>query len=315
MINSIRNTVLSVLNKNNYGYISPSDFNLFAKQAQLEIFEEYFSRYNTIVNLQNARLSGTEYGDELKTIEEAIEVFSTTNYLSNSDRNVFFLPSITTTGDDYFLLNKVTCYPVKLLDGTTTANTANRLVDSAADFVTSGIEEDDVVANNDTGEVAVVTEVISATELGLSANIFTAFPEAYSIYDEDESSESEKVSHNRIDMLRKSLLTAPNNKYPIYTQEDISLKVFPKTINSVGQVWAQYFRYPADPKWTYVTLVSGEPSFDQTQPDYQDFELPIEDEYRLVAKILQYSGMSIRENDIYSFAKREETEQSNNDSK
>ena len=50
MINSVRNTVFSVLNKNNYGYISPQDFNLFAKQAQLEIFENYFSNYNTAIN-------------------------------------------------------------------------------------------------------------------------------------------------------------------------------------------------------------------------------------------------------------------------
>ena len=39
MINSVRNTVLSVLNKNNYGYVSPSDFNLYAQNAQVEIFE------------------------------------------------------------------------------------------------------------------------------------------------------------------------------------------------------------------------------------------------------------------------------------
>ena len=43
MINSVRNTVLAILNKNNYGYISPSDFNLFAKQAQMDIFEDYFT--------------------------------------------------------------------------------------------------------------------------------------------------------------------------------------------------------------------------------------------------------------------------------
>ena len=50
MINSVRNTVLSVLNKNNYGYISPSDFNLFALNAQMEIFEGYFDAYNKIIN-------------------------------------------------------------------------------------------------------------------------------------------------------------------------------------------------------------------------------------------------------------------------
>ena len=33
MINSVRNTVLAIINKNNYGYISPGDFNLFAKSS------------------------------------------------------------------------------------------------------------------------------------------------------------------------------------------------------------------------------------------------------------------------------------------
>ena len=42
MINSVRNTVLAILNKNNYGYIAPNDFNLYAKQAQLDLFEDYF---------------------------------------------------------------------------------------------------------------------------------------------------------------------------------------------------------------------------------------------------------------------------------
>ena len=41
MINEVRNAVMAVINKNNYGYISPSDFNLFAEQAQLDIFEDY----------------------------------------------------------------------------------------------------------------------------------------------------------------------------------------------------------------------------------------------------------------------------------
>lgn len=76
MINSVRNTVLSVLNKNNYGYISPSDFNLFAKQAQLEVFEEYFGKYNTQIIKENSRLSNTGYADIRKRQEEAIEKFS-----------------------------------------------------------------------------------------------------------------------------------------------------------------------------------------------------------------------------------------------
>jgi hypothetical protein len=55
-----------------------------------------------------------------------------------------------------------------------------------------------------------------------------------------------------------------------------------------------------------MSLSNGEPIFNQSQPDYQDFELPIEDEPRLVAKILQYAGISIREAEVFQFGKIEE---------
>ena len=40
MINTVRNTGMAILHKDNNGYITPEEFNLFAKQAQLEIFEQ-----------------------------------------------------------------------------------------------------------------------------------------------------------------------------------------------------------------------------------------------------------------------------------
>ena len=237
MIDSVRQTVLSILNKNNYGYISPSDFNLYAKQAQLEVFESYFTGLNQAINAENARMSGTEYADMSKGISEAINVFSVTNPLTQSPNpatpNVFFAPSLTTTGDDYYLLNKV---------------------------LAGGIE-------------------------------------------------AEPVSHSKITMLNASLLTAPSTQFPAYTLQADSITVFPATFNQPGDVTCQYIRYPFDPKWTYVSLVGGEPVFDQSQLDYQDFELPIEDEPRLVYRILQMAGMSIREGDVYQFANAEEQQQ------
>ena len=88
MINSVRNTVLAIINKNNYGYISPSDFNLFAKQAQLDLFDEYFVNYNQQINEENARLSGTGYADIKKGYEEVIDSFSVTATLTQSAANV-----------------------------------------------------------------------------------------------------------------------------------------------------------------------------------------------------------------------------------
>ncbi len=121
--------------------------------------------------------------------------------------------------------------------------------------------------------------------------------------------EAEKINHSKITMLNTSLLTAPTETYPAYVQEGSIMTVYPDTINLPNEVDAQYFRYPKDPKWTYITLASGEPVFDQSQPDYQDFEIPIEDEYKLVLKILQYAGISIREITPVQFGAAQEQQQ------
>ena len=235
MINSVRNTVLAIINKNNYGYISPSDFNLFAKQAQLDIFDEYFTNYNQQINEENARISGTGYADLKLGYEEVIDSFAVTKTLVQNVSNIYYLPSQTTTGDDYYLINKILCYNAGVLKG-----------------------------------------------------------------------EAEKVSNSKINLLNKSLLTAPSDLYPAYTQKGDSVTIFPTTFNGALDVQATYVRYPKDPQWTYITLYNGEPVFDQTQSDYQDFELPIDDTNNLVARILQYAGISIREGDVYQFGSVEE---------
>lgn len=311
MINSVRNTVLSVLNKNNYGYISPSDFNLYAKQAQLEIFEDYFASYNRTINLENSRMSGTDYADERKRIEEAMEVFAVTDYLDPVlplPSNSYYLPSVIYNGNDYFMLNKVMCYTVQLATGTNTAVAGVSLIDSNANFIASGVQVGDIVIRYNAPLLTTVAAVVSATNLTLTSGIFGAPGEQYFIFSAQTIREAEKVTHGKITMLNNSMLTAPSVNYPAYTQEYDKLTVYPSSINNRGQITANYFRYPFDPKWTYITLVSGEPSFDQTQPDYQDFELPIEDETRLIMKILQYCGISIREGEVYQFAKTEENQ-------
>ena len=53
-------------------------------------------------------------------------------------------------------------------------------------------------------------------------------------------------------------------------------------------------------------VTSGSPEFDSSQADYQDLELPIDDANDLVAKILQYAGISIREGDVFKFGQIEE---------
>ena len=91
MINSVRNTVLSIISKDNRGYITPMEFNLYAKQAQLEIFEKLFYSYSKALNKQNNRYTGSVYDDRAhnagyadiaKQVEEAIDIFSTYGVLT-----------------------------------------------------------------------------------------------------------------------------------------------------------------------------------------------------------------------------------------
>ena len=300
MINEVRNTVLSVLNKNNYGYISPSDFNLFAENAQMEIFEDYFKNYNKAINAENARTAGSDYAEIEGPIAETLEGFLVTNYLAHLGSNRYSAPSLTTTGDDDYYILKMLCHTKKLTSGLTTAAGANTLVNSTATFLSDGLTAGDIVVNANTGAVATITLVLNNTTLVLTSNIFTAAGQLYNIYSKAVK-EADKVSVGKITMLNASSLTSPTEFYPSYTLEEETIKLFPDTIDAKGKVECVYFRYPKTPKWTYITLVSGEPAFDQSQPDYQDFELPFSDNYILVMKILQYCGISIRETEVAQF--------------
>lgn len=309
---------MSVLNKNNYGYISPSDFNLYAKQAQLDLFEDYFYQYNYQINKENKRLSGTEYADIKKGIEEVIDTFSETEFLLHNNSNKFFTPSLITTSNDYYLLNKILVYSKLITSGITNAIQVQSLVDANANFLADGVSVGDIVVNVSSNFVGFVSEVdqsnpsIILTLVDVNGNPadlgFLSSNQAYKIYSKNPVKEAEKVTHSKITMLNNSILTSPNLMFPAYSQQDITVSLFPEKINEYGTVQCQYIRFPKVPKWTFVQLTNGEPAFDPSQPDFQDFELPNDDEVNLINRILQYAGMSIRELSVAQFAQTEEQE-------
>ena len=311
MINQVRNTVLSVLNKNNYGYISPSDFNLYAENAQMELYEEYFSSYNKAINMENARQAGSDYAEIEGPLAEVLETFLVTDFLSHStgtqyiSTNSFYAPSLTTTGTTAYYILKILCHTNVLVEGTNTSVSANQLVCATGYFTTWGIQSGDIVVNLSTKTTARVISVVSNSVINLDANIFASTAQNFAILSQD-AKEADKVSVGKITMLNSSLLTKPNDTFPSYTLEGEILKLYPNTISRFGQVESVYFRHPKVPKWTYSTLTNGEPVFNQSQSDYQDFELPEEDGYKLSMKILQYCGISIRESEVVQFGMLQE---------
>lgn len=243
MINNVRNTVLYLINKDNRGYITPEEFNQFAKQAQLDIFEKYFFDYSKAIAKQNGDLRtavdykyGTDYADIPEKLAEVIDRFAVSDGLLNVNAILgkFYYP-----GTNPALLNEPKAYKI------------NR------------------ITYNDTVDV-------------------------------------EKVPRTKIKYLLKAKDIAPTVDYPIYTLDEDGIKVFPITITN--NLTADYIRYPKDPKWTYTSLAGGEPIFNQGATDYQDFELPSNDETNLIIKILQYAGLTVREADVNQVAKADEVQ-------
>jgi len=100
MINEVRNTVLSILSKDNRGYITPFEFNLFAKQAQREIFENYMQQYSNAYLKRIGRAYGEGYTDVPKRIAEGMDIFYTSSNLTysgthfNTPANMYLLDKL-----------------------------------------------------------------------------------------------------------------------------------------------------------------------------------------------------------------------------
>ena len=75
-IDDVYQRVLALANKEQRGYITPQEFNLFANQAQKEIFEQYFYDVN-----QFRRIPGndTVYSDVDDMLEEKLQIFESTD--------------------------------------------------------------------------------------------------------------------------------------------------------------------------------------------------------------------------------------------
>tara|TARA_Y100001973_G_C5187362_1_gene328712 strand:+ start:222 stop:893 length:672 start_codon:yes stop_codon:yes gene_type:complete len=83
-IDTVYQKVLIFANKEQRGYITPQEFNLFADQAQKEIFEQYFYDLN-----QFSRIHGNseEYADIKHILQEKIAIFERTGTITTNTIN------------------------------------------------------------------------------------------------------------------------------------------------------------------------------------------------------------------------------------
>ena len=101
-----------------------------------------------------------------------------------------------------------------------------------------------------------------------------------------------------------NLDTKPTLTFPIGYFMGDKYKISP-TLPTGYSAELFYIRQPKKPRWTYIE-VDGNPIYNPSASDKQDFELEYSLMPKLVVGILKYLGVSIREADIVQLASAEE---------
>jgi len=233
-IDTVYQKVLGILNKEQRGYVTAQEFNLFANQAQLDLFEQYFYDIN-----QFGRIPGnsTEYSDMLNILNEKINVFETT------------------------------AEPTRL----------GNFFDEPTDLYRLGT----VVYKNTTTNAFGVTST--------------------------ESIEAERINANEFLYINSSPLTKPKNVRPVFVSNTSGIRVYgDNEITDVTEVEFQYIKKPAKVQWAYQIVFDDEPLYDAANS--VNFELHPSEEVELVVKILELSGLLIKDYNFYNAVNQEEIE-------
>jgi len=71
-IDTVYQRVLAIANKEQRGYVTPQEFNLYANQAQMDIFEQYFYDLNLFMKQPG---NDSTHSDMVDLIKEKIDIF------------------------------------------------------------------------------------------------------------------------------------------------------------------------------------------------------------------------------------------------
>jgi len=239
-VNTVYQTVLLIINKEQRGYITPDEFNKTATQVQLDIFEQYFDSLNQQIRVPQTNF---DYSNRQTNIDNKISQFKCFGNCSYSAGS-FNLP-------------------------TTDINTGRNIVYS--------------------GEAA--SNEFSFYTLG--DPVYTG-----GTYDAD----MQRAQRNNIYKILKSDLASPSNEYPVYIYENNKIKVYPLSI--VSDVSTSFLRKPLNVKWAFTVGGQGQYVYDPSS-NSQNFELESSEQVNVILRILQYSGIIIRDTQIIQAASAE----------
>ena len=298
-VNTVYQTVLLILNKEQRGYMTPVEFNKIGTQVQLEIFERYFEDLNQQIRIPQ---TDTDYADRVSNLDEKISLFKTignTTYANGS----FSLPA--ESGSSQATFTTVTILNQQAY--TITTITANQLTSGTTTVYLDGIASTAYSINGTTITLNV------APAAGIDIFIVNVQDDFYRlgtvIYSTGAlpTQELERVDRGELYHLLSSKLTAPTTTYPVYVYERQKLFVYPQTIQTGVQ--ATYIRKPVDPIWNFT--LSGNAYV--YNPDTSiNFELHDAEQTEIVLKVLLYAGVVVKDPTIIQVAAQQVAQEQQN---
>ena len=120
-VNKVYKSVLSILNKEQRGFMTPDEFNKIAAQAQLNLLDLAFVDYNKMSNLDTVGRTNLGYADMPSKIKEKIDVFyKTSNLTMQTSGNPAVSTGIVALPSDIYkiieLTNSTRTLPFELVD-------------------------------------------------------------------------------------------------------------------------------------------------------------------------------------------------------
>lgn len=313
-VNTVYTTVLSILNKEQRGYITPEEFNKLATQVQLEIFENYFEDLNQQLRVPQA---DSEYANRQKNIDNCISIFKTignTTYVQTGSATAL---AITAAGTGYTnsLTGVATTYA-----GSGTGLTVSILVNAG---VVTNVQIENPGSGYTNGDIVTISAGNNDATLTLTVSNSPAYflppsdlHRIGTVIYKDEK-ELQRVERNDFLNINLSPLTKPTTQFPVYLYEQVvkgtggantgetHIFVKPTTIVNAADITVSYIRKPADVLWGYQQLGGGTWSsgpYIYNAGASTQFELDDTEQTEVILRILAYAGVVIRDPQIVQAA-------------
>ena len=111
-VNKVYKSALSILNKEQRGFVTPDEFNKYATEAQLMLLDMSFTEYNTLSNLDAAMRTNLGYADMPSKTKEKIDQF----YKSDTINLTFGVGTLPSDIYKIIELTKSDTVPIELVD-------------------------------------------------------------------------------------------------------------------------------------------------------------------------------------------------------